>query len=78
MCIHVYTQLHLRSTLLKDEKEKYWWRKLPSWWQAVDEAKAKEKEEAEAKKKKEDWWMDTTYKGKVYLDKEPKVSMCVL
>jgi hypothetical protein len=26
-----------------------------SWWQAVDEAKAKEKAEADAKKKKEDW-----------------------
>jgi hypothetical protein len=27
----------------------------PSWWQAVDEAKAKEKADKEAKAKKEDW-----------------------
>lgn len=26
-----------------------------SWWQAVDEAKAKEKSDAAAVKKKEDW-----------------------
>mmetsp|Transcript_73983 Transcript_73983/g.145198 ORF Transcript_73983/g.145198 Transcript_73983/m.145198 type:complete len:336 (-) Transcript_73983:40-1047(-) len=67
-------RLHLRSALNKEDpkKEKPWWRKLPSWWQAVDEAKEKEKADAEAAKKKEDWWMDTTYKGKTYLEKDAK------
>lgn len=39
----------------------------------MDEAKAKEKADAEAAKKKEDWWMDTTYKGKTYLNTDVKV-----
>uniref|UniRef100_A0A7S3ME34 BTB domain-containing protein n=1 Tax=Spumella elongata TaxID=89044 RepID=A0A7S3ME34_9STRA len=69
-------RLHLRSALHPDgstDKNKVWWRKLPSWWQAVDEAKNKEKTDAAAVKKKEDWWLDTSYKGKTYLQKDAKV-----
>lgn len=67
-------KLHLRSVLTdtKDDKN-LWWKKLPSWWQAVDEAKAKEKADKEAKAKKEDWWKDTSYKGKTFLAKEEMI-----
>ena len=37
-----------------------------SWWQAVDEAKAKEQADAAAVKKQADWWADTAYKGREY------------
>jgi hypothetical protein len=53
----------------KEELAKYkpWWKTVPTWFRAVDEAKKKEEEEAAAKKKKEDWWLDTNYKGKSFL-----------
>lgn len=44
-----------------------------SWWQAIDEAKQKATAEAKAAAdaaaaaKKTDWWLDTTYNGKVFL-----------
>lgn len=66
-------KLHLKhkvpALLLAKEKEepKAWWKTVPTWFQAVDEAKKKQEEEAAAKKKKEDWWTDTTYKGKAFL-----------
>jgi hypothetical protein len=44
-----------------------WWRKLPNWWVAVDEAAAKTKSEEEEKKKKQDWWTSSSYKGKPFL-----------
>lgn len=75
-------KLHLRSeiaadlklseaekTTLAKEQTNIWWRKLPSWWRSVDEVTKKaEAATAEAKKaKEEDWWLSTTYKGKIFL-----------
>ena len=47
------------------KKTPMWWKSLPSWVQAVDVVELKAKEEA-AKNKKEDWWLDTSYKGKSF------------
>lgn len=66
-------KLHLKSrpvtvpTIPPTEVKPPWWKKIPTWWQAVDEAKKKADEEAAAKVKKEDWWTDSTYKGKTFL-----------
>eukprot|EP01031_Cornospumella_fuschlensis_P037421 gene37421-45442_t len=30
--------LHLRTKPLKDEEKDTWWRQMPSWWKALDEA----------------------------------------
>jgi hypothetical protein len=38
-----------------------------SWWKALDEAKKAAANAEAAKKKPEDWWTDTSYKGKAYL-----------
>mmetsp|Transcript_12799 Transcript_12799/g.21292 ORF Transcript_12799/g.21292 Transcript_12799/m.21292 type:complete len:329 (+) Transcript_12799:37-1023(+) len=64
-------RLHLRSELLaaadKEADQNAWWRSVPSWWQAVDEAKKKEAEEAAKKAKAADWWKDSEYQGHKYL-----------
>lgn len=60
-------QLHLLPDKPDKIDKNLWWRKLPNWWQAIDEANEKKKKEEEDKKKKVDWWKDTTYNGKVFL-----------
>mmetsp|Transcript_28981 Transcript_28981/g.39807 ORF Transcript_28981/g.39807 Transcript_28981/m.39807 type:complete len:268 (-) Transcript_28981:15-818(-) len=59
-------KLHLRPP--NKDKPNPWWRKLPSWWQAIDEEKKKvAAAAAQSTNKKTDWWKDTSYGGKVYL-----------
>lgn len=60
-------KLHLRMAPEDKEKLKQWWRKSPSWLQAVDEATKKQEEETKKEKEKADWWKDTQYKGKIFL-----------
>lgn len=43
-----------------------WWQSLPSWLKAVDAVEAAAKKERESRPKAEDWWKDSSYKGKNY------------
>ncbi len=43
-----------------------WWRNLPSWFSAIEAVETETKKVYDAKQKREDWWLDTTYKGKSY------------
>jgi hypothetical protein len=59
--------LHLITEKPDKIDKDIWWRKLPNWWVAVDEAAAKTKSEEEEKKKKQDWWTSSSYNGKPFL-----------
>eukprot|EP01041_Mallomonas_annulata_P004764 gene4764-9480_t len=56
-------KLHLRDPPGSTIRDKEWWRRLPSYFQSIGKPPNPEPP------KPSDWWMDGTYKGKVYLEK---------